>query len=91
MRAPPLAATYLNEKARPYVSAVTEPLGCSLLLPCDVHVPGQLEAVFERIRSEWGGLDFLLHAIDFAPAADLHGRVSRTCWRTPPLMRPRGM
>lgn len=70
-----LAATYLNEKARSYVSAVTEPLGCSLLLPCDVQVPGQLEAVFERLRSEWGGLDFLLHAIAFAPAADLHGRV----------------
>ena len=70
-----LAATYLDEKALPYVRAVTEPLGCALLLPCDVHVPGQLEAVFERLRAEWGGLDFLLHAIAFAPAADLHGRV----------------
>ena len=70
-----LAATYLNEKALPHVRAVTEPLGCDLLLPCDVHVPGQLEAVFERIRGEWGRLDFLLHAIAFAPAADLHGRV----------------
>jgi enoyl-[acyl-carrier protein] reductase I len=70
-----LAATYLNEKALPYVRAVTEPLGCSLLLPCDVQVPGQLEAVFERIRAEWGQLDFLLHAIAFAPGADLHGRV----------------
>jgi enoyl-[acyl-carrier protein] reductase I len=70
-----LAATYLNEKALPYVQAVTEPLGCTLLLPCDVHVPGQLDAVFERLRTEWGGLDFLLHAIAFAPTADLHGRV----------------
>ena len=70
-----LAATYLNEKALPYVRAVTDPLDCSLLLPCDVQVPGQLEAVFERVRAEWGGLDFLLHAIAFAPAADLHGRV----------------
>jgi len=32
-------------------------------------------AVFERIGAQWGGLDFLLHAIAFAPAADLHGRV----------------
>jgi enoyl-[acyl-carrier protein] reductase I len=70
-----LAATYLNEKALPHVRAVTEPLGCKLLLPCDVRVPGQLEAAFERIRAEWGRLDFLLHAIAFALADDLHGRV----------------
>jgi enoyl-[acyl-carrier protein] reductase I len=70
-----LAATYLNDKARPHVSAVTDPLGCKLLLPCDVRVPGQLEAAFERIQTEWDQLDFLLHAIAFAPADDLHGRV----------------
>ncbi len=70
-----LAATHLNEKALPYVRPVADALGCELLLPCDVHVPGQLEAVFERIRSVWGRLDFLLHAIAFAPADDLHGRV----------------
>jgi enoyl-[acyl-carrier protein] reductase I len=70
-----LAATYLNDKALPHVRAVAEPLGCKLLLACDVRVPGQLEAAFERIRAEWGQLDFLLHAIAFAPADDLHGRV----------------
>jgi enoyl-[acyl-carrier protein] reductase I len=70
-----LAATYLSDKALPYVRAVTEKLGCALLLPCDVSVPGQLEAVFARLQTEWGGLDFLLHAIAFAPAGDLHGRV----------------
>jgi enoyl-[acyl-carrier protein] reductase I len=70
-----LAVTYLNEKALPHVRAVTDELGCQVLLPCDVRVAGQLEAVFERITREWGQLDFLLHAIAFAPAADLHGRV----------------
>jgi enoyl-[acyl-carrier protein] reductase I len=69
-----LAATYLNDKALPYVRPVTDSLGCKLLLPCDVRIPGQLEAVFERIRTDWGQLDFLLHAIAFAPADDLHGR-----------------
>src|ERR1700728_5273148 len=70
-----LAATYLNDKARPYVESVTEHLGCKLLLPCDVRIHGQLEPAFERIRREWGQLDFLLHAIAFAPADDLHGLV----------------
>jgi enoyl-[acyl-carrier protein] reductase I len=70
-----LAATYLNDKALPHVRAVTDPLGCKLLMGCDVRIPGQLEGVFEQIRAEWGKLDFLLHAIAFAPTADLHGRV----------------
>ena len=70
-----LAATYVNDKAQSYVRAVTDPLGCPLVLPCDVRVPGQLEAVFERVRAEWGTLDFLLHSIAFAPRDDLHGRV----------------
>jgi len=70
-----LAATYLNEKARHFVQPVTDALGCKFLLPCDVRIPGQLEAVFEKITEEWGELDFLLHAIAFAPAEDLHGRV----------------
>lgn len=70
-----LAATYLNDKALPHVRAVTDPLGCELLLPCDVRVPGQLEAAFARVAADWGRLDFLLHAIAFAPVDDLHGRV----------------
>lgn len=70
-----IAATYLNEKALPHVRAVTDPLDCKMLLPCDVRVPGQLEAVFQQIEVTWGRLDFLLHAIAFAPSTDLHGRV----------------
>ena len=70
-----IAATYLNEKALPFVKPVTDAIGCELLLPCDVRIPGQLEAVFASLEKTWGTLDFLLHAIAFAPAADLHGRV----------------
>jgi enoyl-[acyl-carrier protein] reductase I len=71
-----LAATFLNAKAESFVRAVTDPLGCELLLPCDVRIEGQLENVFERIRNDWGTLDFLLHSIAFAPREDLHGRVT---------------
>jgi enoyl-[acyl-carrier protein] reductase I len=69
-----LAATYLNDKALPYVRPVTDELDCALLMPCDVRIPGQLEAAFAKIGAAWGRLDFLLHAIAFAPADDLHGR-----------------
>lgn len=70
-----LAATYLNDKAKPHVQAVTDALPCEILMPCDVQKPGELEAVFEAITQRWGALDFLLHSMAFAPAADLHGRV----------------
>ena len=70
-----LAITYLNEKSEPYVRPLAEELKASLVLPLDVEQPGQLEAVFDRIRETWGRLDFLIHSIAFAPRADLHGRV----------------
>ena len=45
-------------------------------MPCDVREPGQLEAVFARIKDDWGRLDFLLHSIAYAPKADLHSRIT---------------
>jgi len=70
-----VAVTYPNEKSLPFISPVTQALGIKILLPCDVTHPGELAAVFAKLKTEWGGLDFLLHAIAFAPADDLHGRV----------------
>jgi enoyl-[acyl-carrier protein] reductase I len=70
-----VAVTYLNEKARPHVEPLARELGSELVMPLDVRVDGQLEAVFERIAKEWGRLDVLLHSIAFAPREDLHGRV----------------
>ena len=71
-----LAATYLNEKAKPFVQPVADRLGVEWTAPCDVREPGQLEALFAETRRRWGGLDFLLHSIAFAPRDDLHGRVT---------------
>jgi enoyl-[acyl-carrier protein] reductase I len=70
-----LALTYLNEKARPHVAPLAEELGAELLLPLDVEAPGQLEEAFAAVATRWGRLDFLVHSIAFAPAADLRGRV----------------
>lgn len=71
-----VAVTCLNEKARRFVGPVAERLGCAPMLDCDVREAGQLEAVFAALDAQWGGLDFLLHAIAFAPREDLHGRVA---------------
>ena len=70
-----LAVTYLNDQAEPHVQPLAESLGCPLVLPCDVREPGQLEAVFDAVGTAWGGLDFVIHSIAYAPADDLQGRV----------------
>ena len=41
----------------------------------DVTQSAEQEALFAAIAERWGKLDFLLHAIAFAPKDDLHGRV----------------
>ena len=68
-----LAVTWLNDKARPYVEPLAQELGASITGALDVSAPGQLEAIFDRIRSEWGRLDILVHSIAFAPKEDLQG------------------
>ena len=68
-----LAITWLNEKARPHVEPLAKELDATIAAPLDVAAPGQLEAVFDRIRAEWGKFDILVHSIAFAPKEDLQG------------------
>ncbi|GMW05227.1 MAG: enoyl-[acyl-carrier-protein] reductase [NADH] FabI [Nevskiales bacterium] len=68
-----VAITYLNEKAKPHVEPLAVALGAPIFMPLDVAVPGQLEAVMERVAADWGQLDILVHSIAFAPKADLQG------------------
>jgi enoyl-[acyl-carrier protein] reductase I len=70
-----LAVTYLNDKAKTYVDPLARELEAPIVMPLDVQVAGQMEAVFERIDKEWGQLDFLIHSIAFSPKETLRGRV----------------
>lgn len=71
-----LAVTYLNEKSERFVRPLAEQLQADLVMPLDVEQPGQLDAVFDRIRTEWGRIDFVIHSIAFAPREDLQGRLT---------------
>jgi enoyl-[acyl-carrier protein] reductase I len=70
-----LAISWLNEKARKHVEPLARELEASIVGEVDVAVPGQLEAMFDQIRSKWGRLDILVHSIAFAPKADLQGGI----------------
>jgi enoyl-[acyl-carrier protein] reductase I len=69
-----LAMTY-REKSEKWVRPLAEQVKCPIFMPCDVQNTAQLQAVFERIKKEWGRLDFALHSVAFAPKEDLHARV----------------
>jgi hypothetical protein len=97
-----IAVTYFNDKARKYVEPLARELQAPIFMPLDVGVSGQMEAVFERIGTDWGRLDFLVHSIAFSPKEALQGRVvdvSRdgflttmdvSCWTFIPHGAPRG-
>src|SRR5579884_2957947 len=70
-----LAFTY-QERMEANVRKLTATMPGSLVLPCDVQSDAELDAAFERVGQEFGGLDILIHSVAFAPTDDLRGRVS---------------
>ena len=70
-----VAITYRSEKARRFVEPLAAEVEAPIMMPLDVKVPGQLEAVFERIGGEWGRLDTVVHSFAYAPKEALRGRV----------------
>jgi len=69
-----LCFTYQGEALEKRVRPLADQVGARLVLPCDVTDDASLDAVFERVRAEWGGLDFLVHAIGFDDKQYLRGR-----------------
>lgn len=69
-----LAFTYQGESLEKRVRPLAEGVGSSLVLPCDVTDEASVDAVFEAVEREWGGLDFLVHAIGYADKQYLRGR-----------------
>ena len=68
-----LAMSWLNEKARRFVEPLAQEVEAAITGTVDVSLPGQLEAMFDQVRDQWGQLDILVHSIAFAPKEDLQG------------------
>jgi len=66
-----LAFTYAGEILEKRVRPLAEKIGSKIILPCDVTKDEEIKQVFQNIRQEWGGLDFLVHAIAYANKEDL--------------------
>ncbi|MBC8037360.1 MAG: enoyl-ACP reductase FabI [Rhizobiales bacterium] len=73
-----LAFTYQGEAFGKRVKPLADLAGSKLLLPCDVEDIGTVDAVFEKLKREWGRIDFLVHAIAFSDKNELKGKYSDT-------------
>jgi enoyl-[acyl-carrier protein] reductase I len=69
-----LVVGYQGERVERSVRGLTDSLAGTLLIPCDVADDAQIDALFEAVQGEAGGLDTLIHSIAFAPTEALQGR-----------------
>ncbi len=69
-----LAFTYQGDALKKRVEPLAASVDSNLVMPCDVTDGGSMAATFERISEEWGGLDFVVHAIAFSDKDELKGR-----------------
>jgi enoyl-[acyl-carrier protein] reductase I len=79
-----LAFSYQGERLRPALEKLTADLDRPLLAACDVGDDDQLDALFARIREEFGRLDYVVHAVAYAPQetfAEPFRKVVREDWR----------
>jgi len=73
-----LAFTYQGEAFGRRVAPLAESVGSKLVLPCDVEDIATVDAVFDRLKDEWGTIDFLVHAIAYSDKNELKGRYADT-------------
>ena len=73
-----LAFSYQGEALGKRVRPLAASVGSDFVEPCDVSDDASLDSLFAAIERNWGGLDFVVHAIGFADKDDLKGQYVRT-------------
>jgi len=68
-----LAVTYQGERLEENVRELARQLRDPLVVPCDVSKDEDLKSVAGAVSAEFGGLDFVVHAVAFALREELDG------------------
>lgn len=79
-----LAFSYQGERLKGSLEKLTGDLPDCRLYDCDVTRDEDLDRVFGDLEDAWGSLDYVVHAIAFAPRAAMDGRyveTTREDWR----------
>tara|TARA_Y100000590_G_scaffold456900_1_gene608395 strand:- start:826 stop:1611 length:786 start_codon:yes stop_codon:yes gene_type:complete len=73
-----LAFTYLGDTLKKRVVPLAESIKSSYTLNCDVEKKEDIIKIFNDIKSKWGNLDFVVHAIAFSDRSELSGEYLNT-------------
>lgn len=73
-----LAFTFQGEALERRVRPLAAEAGSTIVEPLDVTHASEVEALFDKLRRDWGRLDFLVHSIAWAERSDLQGRTVDT-------------
>jgi len=73
-----LAFTYLGDALKKRVVPLAESLNSNITLNCDVEDKNEIVKLFEDIKSKWGQIDFVVHAIAFSDRSELSGEYLNT-------------
>src|SRR5580698_6305350 len=68
-----LAICYQNERMKAEAAELIDDLPGALGLQCDLSFDDQIGALFATLKDRFGKLDILVHAVAFAPPAEMHG------------------
>jgi len=73
-----LAFSYQGETMEKRVRPLAQSLGSQNLFDCDVTDEASLDAVFAEVKTRWGTIDFVVHAIGYSDKNELRGRYADT-------------
>jgi len=73
-----LAFTYLGDALKKRVVPLAEKLNSNVTFSCDVEKKEEVVKLFEDIKSQWGEIDFVVHAIAFSDKSELSGEYLNT-------------
>ncbi len=73
-----LAFTFQGEALERRVRPLANSLGSKIVVPCDVTDEASMDAVFDTLKSEFGQLDFMVHAVAFSDKDELKGQYLQT-------------
>lgn len=73
-----LAITYQGDRVRPLVEKATQHMPDVRLYELDVTDEDRLREVMADLGEHWGGIDYIVHSIAFAPRRAMEGRYIET-------------
>lgn len=73
-----LAFTYQGGAFGRRAAPLAQSLGSKIIEECNVLDIASVDRVFDRIKQEWGGLDFVVHALAYSDPKELAGRYADT-------------